>query len=114
MSLLKIFSSTGIANDPVFPLPVSARANRSLPSRMIGIVNSWIGEAFSNPFEVRLFKSFSLRDRSEKGTDVSIVISLFLVIIEMAYYQLEGGSEIAFYILTCVNLPVKTYSIKLD
>jgi hypothetical protein len=75
LSFLKICSSTGIANDPVFPLPVSACAKISLFSRIMGIVRAWIGEAFSKPRAFRLPISFSLRLNSEKGVEVSIVLS---------------------------------------
>lgn len=44
------FSSTGMENAAVLPVPFLARARMSRPVRAMGIDSSWIGEGFSKPF----------------------------------------------------------------
>ena len=44
-----IFSSVGMRNAAVFPVPFFARASMSRPVKATGIVSSWMGEGLSKP-----------------------------------------------------------------
>jgi hypothetical protein len=48
--VVSIFSSTGIENAAVLPVPFLARARMSRPVSAMGIDSSWMGEGFSKPF----------------------------------------------------------------
>lgn len=47
-----MFSKIGIKYAPVFPVPFLALAIKHFPAKATGIVSSYIGDGFSNPFSI--------------------------------------------------------------
>lgn len=60
-------SRTGIQYAPVLPVPFLARAKISLPESAIGILASWIGEGFSQPFSNMPIRSSRFRQNSSNS-----------------------------------------------
>jgi hypothetical protein len=80
LSFLIIFSSTGIANEPVLPLPVSAWAKISLLSRISGMVCAWTSVGVLNPSACKLSIKLGLNLSSSNVIEVVMVVSLGIII----------------------------------
>ena len=70
-----IFSSVGIMNAAVLPVPFFALANISRPVKATGMVSSWMGEGFSNPAACIPLSRSRLRTKSSNSRPLVAVTS---------------------------------------
>jgi hypothetical protein len=102
ISLFNI-SIAGMRKASVFPLPVFAAPNTSLPARSGGIVLAWTSVIFLNPIPSSAFLVPSLRSREEKSCETGAGAGTAPVIKAMASTGAEEEEEAPAAVAACCN-----------